>query len=152
MKTEGQFTNISNILECRSDLGPDVGYEAIGIVDSSLKTVAVFAKASDADTPKAVVEATGDNLRSEAKANSKSKKESVKKSPLETEDYGKGVVFYLNNKKTVVGILLWNTFNKMAIARQILRDGARNEDLYEVAKLFDLYDTAVAEEEEAVAS
>jgi len=27
-----------------SDLGPDVGYEAIGIVDSSLPTVGVFAK------------------------------------------------------------------------------------------------------------
>lgn len=29
-----------------SDLGPDVGYEAIGIVDSSLPTVGVFAKAN----------------------------------------------------------------------------------------------------------
>lgn len=28
----------------RSDLGPDVGYEAIGLVDSSLPTVGVFAK------------------------------------------------------------------------------------------------------------
>ena len=27
-----------------SDLGPDVGYEAIGIVDSKLPTVGVFAK------------------------------------------------------------------------------------------------------------
>lgn len=32
-----------------SDLGPDVGYEAIGIVDSSLPTVGVFAKATEAD-------------------------------------------------------------------------------------------------------
>lgn len=30
-----------------SDLGPDVGYEAIGIIDSSLPTVGVFAKASE---------------------------------------------------------------------------------------------------------
>lgn len=30
-----------------SDLGPDVGYEAIGIVDSSLPTVGVFAKATE---------------------------------------------------------------------------------------------------------
>ena len=48
-----------------SDLGPDVGYEAIGIVDSSLPTVGVFAKATTKDTPKAVVEATGESLRSE---------------------------------------------------------------------------------------
>lgn len=46
-------------------MGPDVGYEAIGVVDSSLRTVGVFAKASDKDTPKAVVEATGEGLRSE---------------------------------------------------------------------------------------
>ena len=32
-----------------SDLGPDVGYEAIGIVDSSLPTVGVFAKSTQAN-------------------------------------------------------------------------------------------------------
>lgn len=31
-----------------SDLGPDVGYEAIGIIDSSLPTIGVFAKATEA--------------------------------------------------------------------------------------------------------
>ena len=40
----------------RSDLGPEVGYEAIGIVDSSLPTVGVFAKATEDDTPKAAAE------------------------------------------------------------------------------------------------
>lgn len=30
-----------------SDLGPDVGYEAIGIIDSSLPTVGVFAKTAE---------------------------------------------------------------------------------------------------------
>lgn len=33
-----------------SDLGPDVGYEAIGIIDSSLPTVGVFAKAAEVNT------------------------------------------------------------------------------------------------------
>uniref|UniRef100_A0A8C1CR40 Apoptosis inducing factor mitochondrion associated 1 n=1 Tax=Cyprinus carpio carpio TaxID=630221 RepID=A0A8C1CR40_CYPCA len=42
-----------------SDLGPDVGYEAIGIVDSSLPTVGVFAKATAKDTPKAATEQSG---------------------------------------------------------------------------------------------
>lgn len=51
-----------------SDLGPDVGYEAIGIVDSSLPTVGVFAKATEKDTPKAVVEATGEGMRSETES------------------------------------------------------------------------------------
>lgn len=32
-----------------SDLGPDVGYEAVGIIDSSLPTVGVFAKATEAN-------------------------------------------------------------------------------------------------------
>lgn len=49
----------------RSDLGPEVGYEAIGLVDSGLPTVGVWAKATKADTPKAVVEATGEGVRSE---------------------------------------------------------------------------------------
>lgn len=47
-----------------SDLGPDVGYEAIGVVDSSLPTVGVFAKATSKDTPKAVVTETNESLRS----------------------------------------------------------------------------------------
>jgi programmed cell death 8 (apoptosis-inducing factor) len=51
-----------------SDLGPDVGYEAIGIVDSTLPTVGVFAKATDQDTPKAVVEATGEGDRSQSES------------------------------------------------------------------------------------
>ena len=57
----------NKLLSCfnRSDLGPDVGYEAIGLVDSVLPTVGVWAKATEADTPKAVVEATGEGVRSE---------------------------------------------------------------------------------------
>lgn len=47
-----------------SDLGPDVGYEAIGIIDPSLPTVGVFAKASEKDTPKAVVTDTNEAIRS----------------------------------------------------------------------------------------
>ena len=52
----------------RSDLGPEVGYEAIGIVDASLPTVGVFAKATPKDTPKAVVEETGESVRSESES------------------------------------------------------------------------------------
>ncbi|KAM6354320.1 apoptosis-inducing factor 1, mitochondrial isoform 2-T2 [Alca torda] len=42
-----------------SDLGPNVGYEAIGLVDSSLPTVGVFAKATAKDTPKSATEQSG---------------------------------------------------------------------------------------------
>lgn len=54
-----------------SDLGPHVGYEAIGVVDAALETTAVFAKSTAADTPKAVVEATGEGVRSETENVSK---------------------------------------------------------------------------------
>merc|ERR1712154_34894 len=47
-----------------SDLGPSVGYEAIGVVDSKLPTVGVFAKATPKDTPKAVVTETDEGIRS----------------------------------------------------------------------------------------
>ena len=33
-------------------MGPDVGYEAIGMVDSKLPTVGVFAKATEEDSPR----------------------------------------------------------------------------------------------------
>jgi programmed cell death 8 (apoptosis-inducing factor) len=35
-----------------SDLGPEIGFEAIGVIDSALPTVGVFAKATPSDTPK----------------------------------------------------------------------------------------------------
>ena len=46
-------------------MGPKIGYEAIGIVDSSLKTVSVWASAMEADTPKAAAESSGTGIRSE---------------------------------------------------------------------------------------
>ena len=44
-----------------SDLGPDVGYEAIGLVDSKLPTVGVFAAATEKDTPKGIVSKTDES-------------------------------------------------------------------------------------------
>ncbi|XP_064608308.1 apoptosis-inducing factor 1, mitochondrial-like [Liolophura sinensis] len=126
-----------------SDLGPDVGYEAIGIVDSSLPTVGVFAKATEKDTPKAVVEETGEGIRSEteqaASPSMKPGKVGIPHVPSGTDEFGKGVVFYLRDK-VIVGILLWNIFNKMPIARKVLKDGGENEDLNEVAKLFNIHE------------
>lgn len=34
------------------------------------------------------------------------------------DDYGKGVIFYLKDD-IVVGIVLWNIFNRMSIARRV---------------------------------
>lgn len=38
--------------------------------------------------------------------------------PDDGEDYGKGVIFYTKGKK-VIGIVLWNVFNKMPVARKV---------------------------------
>lgn len=144
------------VISYRSDLGPDVGYEAIGIVDSSLPTVAVFAKATAKDTPKAATEESGRSLNpikqngrgehegggwgvfegegsnwfcvpgtgirseSETEDTATSAVASATPAPVveSRDDYGKGVIFYLRDK-VVVGIILWNVFNRMPIARKV---------------------------------
>jgi programmed cell death 8 (apoptosis-inducing factor) len=50
-----------------SDLGPKIGFEAIGLVDSSLQTVGLFAKADESDTPEAQVNQNNETLRSEVR-------------------------------------------------------------------------------------
>ncbi|XP_016321438.1 apoptosis-inducing factor 1, mitochondrial-like isoform X3 [Sinocyclocheilus anshuiensis] len=127
-----------------SDLGPDVGYEAIGIVDSSLPTVGVFAKATAKDTPKAATEQSGTGIRSESETEAVAgalKAETTATPPpiQQEEDYGKGVIFYLRDQ-VVVGIVLWNVFNRMPIARKIIKDGEQHADLNEVAKLFNIHE------------
>ncbi|NXI23948.1 AIFM1 factor, partial [Zosterops hypoxanthus] len=108
-----------------SDLGPNVGYEAIGLVDSSLPTVGVFAKATAKDTPKSATEQSGTGIRSESETEAEASEVQLSESssptphvPTQGEDYGKGVIFYLRDK-VVVGIVLWNIFNRMPIARKV---------------------------------
>lgn len=127
-----------------SDLGPDVGYEAIGIVDSSLPTVGVFAKATAKDTPKAATEQSGTGIRSESETEDTATSSVASSAPAppvqqHKDEYGKGVIFYLRDK-VVVGIILWNVFNRMPIARKIIKDGEEHADLNEVAKLFNIHD------------
>ncbi|NXX70521.1 AIFM1 factor, partial [Spizella passerina] len=108
-----------------SDLGPNVGYEAIGLVDSSLPTVGVFAKATAKDTPKCATELSGTGIRSESETEAEASEVQISQSsspmpqvPKQGDDYGKGVIFYLRDK-VVVGIVLWNIFNRMPIARKV---------------------------------
>uniref|UniRef100_A0A8C5VST0 Apoptosis-inducing factor 1, mitochondrial n=1 Tax=Microcebus murinus TaxID=30608 RepID=A0A8C5VST0_MICMU len=129
-----------------SDLGPDVGYEAIGLVDSSLATVGVFAKATAQDNPKSATEQSGTSIQSESETESEASEiaipastPAIPQAPVQGEDYGKGVIFYLRDK-VVVGIVLWNIFNRMLIARKIIKDGEQYEDLNEVAKLFNIHE------------
>lgn len=76
-----------------SDLGPKIGFEAIGLIDSSLPTMGLFAAPDENDSNEAKVPASGDN-------------------------YAKGVIFYLKNDKPV-GILMWNMFKQMPVARKV---------------------------------
>ena len=62
LKNRSSFSDYSLF---RSDLGPEVGYEAIGLVNSSLPTVGIWAKATSADTPKAAEQASGESIPSE---------------------------------------------------------------------------------------
>ncbi|XP_050434721.1 apoptosis-inducing factor 1, mitochondrial isoform X2 [Adelges cooleyi] len=115
-----------------SDIGPSVGYEAIGIINSSLPTVGVFATPKDVASPTSEVE---QNVSSP-------KKESEHQNTVfNPTDYSKGVVFYLQND-VVVGIVLWNLFNRMSTARQVLASDRCYRDLNEVAKLFNIHGEA----------
>ncbi|KJE94219.1 programmed cell death protein 8 [Capsaspora owczarzaki ATCC 30864] len=133
-----------------SDLGPKIGYEAIGIVDSSLETVSIWAKASAADTPQAAGVNTPDNASAadrtaEASASAAAAVASpvpavVQPSTSNENDYGKGVVFYLRENK-VVGILLWNIFGQIPTARRIIRDAREVTNPQDLARLFSLHST-----------
>lgn len=120
-----------------SDLGPKVGYEAIGVIDSSLPTVSVFAK----HTPEKQ-STTGEP--SDALAESEAKSPRVTDAKVSSgdeddkDDFGKGVVFYLRDEK-IIGIVLWNVFNRINTARAVIGEGKKFDDLNEVAKLFDIH-------------
>ncbi|XP_075982138.1 apoptosis-inducing factor 1, mitochondrial-like isoform X2 [Anticarsia gemmatalis] len=123
-----------------SDLGPQLGYEAIGIIDSRLPTVGVFS--ADAVTSGDKALAAGADAEPAAEPADAA---AAGAEPAPAGDgsgperrYERGVVFYLREKR-VVGVLLWNLFNRMHVARQVLAQG-EFDDLFEVAKLFSLHE------------
>jgi len=96
-----------------SDLGPSIGYEAIGLVDSTLPTVAIWAH------------------------NDKNS------SPSESEDFEQGIVFYMSQDdpehEKVVGVVTWNLFGKMGIARKVIGTATEKTDFGKLAKQFDIH-------------
>lgn len=113
-----------------SDLGPRVGYEAIGVIDSSLKTVAIFAKSPEPEQEKKV-----ESSESETTTIDNDKKSNTSN----PDEFDKGVVLYLRGER-IVGILLWNVFNRINIARKVIAEDIRTTDYDEVAKLFNIYE------------
>ncbi|XP_047027714.1 apoptosis-inducing factor 1, mitochondrial-like isoform X1 [Helicoverpa zea] len=138
-----------------SDLGPQLGYEAIGIIDSRLPTVGVFSADAVTDTAAAAGAVAGEGgavageagavagavageagaLRPVAAASDAG---GAAEADAAARRYERGVVFYLRERR-VVGVLLWNLFNRMHVARQVLAQG-EFDDLFEVAKLFSLHE------------
>ncbi|KAG4068060.1 hypothetical protein HA402_011393 [Bradysia odoriphaga] len=126
-----------------SDLGPNVGYEAIGLVDATLPTIGVFAKHPENDTNTMPVEnvktSEGTDVPPNADQTPSSSTIVVEpKTASDMDNYSKGVVFYMKDEK-VVGIVLWNIFNRINVARSIIAEGRKYDDLNEVAKLFEIH-------------
>lgn len=115
-----------------SDLGPRVGYEAIGIIDSSLPTVSVFAKNGLSEAAASSDEATSTENSQALPA------PATPDTPSAADDFGKGVIFYLRDEK-IIGIVLWNVFNRINTARAVIQEGKKYDDLNEVAKLFEIH-------------
>lgn len=125
-----------------SDLGADIGFEAIGLIDPFLPTVGVFAKPS----PKSKSPSSSGE-KADASDSAKSDDELKLRSPNSNDQYEKGIIFYLKND-IIVGIMLWNIFDRISIARRIVNEGRVFEDMSEVAKLFNLRLFEEDEEEE----
>lgn len=127
-----------------SDLGSAVGYEAIGLVSSALPTIAVFAKYDPNDEkhakPSEEKTASTETVQVATEGTVHAKKDLPTAGTTENPDnFGKGVIFYMQGEK-IVGILLWNVFNRISIARKILMSDETFDDLNEVAKLFDIFE------------
>ena len=55
--------------------------------------------------------------------------------------YGKGVVFYLKDRK-IVGILLFNLFNRVNLAKEILKEGRGVDEVSRCVRLFNVEEVA----------
>ncbi|KAI8388335.1 apoptosis-inducing factor, mitochondrion-associated, C-term-domain-containing protein [Radiomyces spectabilis] len=127
-----------------SDLGPEIGYEAVGLIDSQLSTVSVWAKATEKDTPAAAAGSEAESPRAAMESEKPASTESSvtkavqAKNPLQDEKFGKGLVFYVRDRK-VVGLVLFNVFGKVQEARDIINAGYTSDKIDGLLKKFDLH-------------
>lgn len=116
-----------------SDLGPRVGYEAIGVIDASLRTVAIFAKSAPAAEEVSVSKEQAASAILQVVDNNNISQQNP-------DEFDKGVILYLSADERIVGILLWNVFNRINIARKVIAEDIRTTDYNEVAKLFNIHE------------
>lgn len=128
-----------------SDLGPKVAYEGLGLIDASLPTVSVFATAkpnrtAEEKSSSANVSISKGGVMPSVQAADLSSDNDTDTMDGNNDDFSKGVVFYMQDEK-IVGIVLWNVFDRINTARAILNDAdrIRHTDLNEVAKLFNIH-------------
>lgn len=91
-----------------SDVGPKVGFEAVGLIDSTLPTVGIWAKTKEQE---------GEEPK---------------------DDFSKGVIFY-TKEGTVVGVLTWNIFGKMELARKAIAGSKMERDIPDIVKEFNIH-------------
>ncbi|XP_073994326.1 apoptosis inducing factor isoform X2 [Rhodnius prolixus] len=101
-----------------SEFGTQLGFEAVGNLDCDLETVGYFRLPDDIKDSHVVDTET--HQQTARRANHK------------------GVVFYMNNEY-IEGILMWNLYDRLGLARQVLAEKKVYPDLKEIAKLFDVY-------------
>ncbi len=134
-----------------SDLGKEIGYEAVGLIDSSLTTVSVWSKAGPEDQP-ATAELDPSDVRVQSigqtavrtltdGSNEESLVESIgnEVSDSKISKSGKGVVLYLKDQK-LVGVLLFNLFNRVPLARSLIAEGFGTDDINKAVQLINIHD------------
>ncbi|KAF9579621.1 Apoptosis-inducing factor 1, mitochondrial [Lunasporangiospora selenospora] len=119
-----------------SDLGPHIGYEAVGILDSKLSTVSIWTKKPTPEETPAVAAEKEEGKRERATA-TPLPAEAVKVE--DKEKYSKGLVLYLKDKK-IVGLLMWNNFGKVEDARKILGQVYDTEKVEALVKPFGIHE------------
>ncbi|KAF9345817.1 Apoptosis-inducing factor 1, mitochondrial [Mortierella sp. AD094] len=139
-----------------SDLGPHIGYEAVGVLDSKLSTVSIWTKKPTVTAAAAATEDAGKKEDSKAEAatppsstasEKEGKRERATATPLpaeavkveDKEKYNKGLVLYLKDKK-IVGLLMWNNFGKVEDARKILGQVYDTEKVEALVKPFGIHE------------
>ncbi|KAK5983854.1 hypothetical protein GCK32_020409, partial [Trichostrongylus colubriformis] len=104
-----------------SKIAPQWHINAVGITDSSLPTVSVFAK-----------DVCFFYMRDNA-----------------NESFERGVVFYKGDDGKVVGVLLLNVYGSgVDVSRRLIEEARSIDDFQQLAKLYQLYRPAEREDEE----
>jgi programmed cell death 8 (apoptosis-inducing factor) len=90
-----------------------IPYEAVGIIDSRLETVGVWQKGPQTEGGESTADYQNNN------------------------EFKRGVVYYLKNKK-IVGVLLWNLFERVEDAQRAIKLGREFDDLNKLQRVISL--------------